>query len=55
MFSVFYSLDIRFQVYFDLLLQNINIETQEMILKYYKLPDQLSKLHINRGGMQLIE
>ena len=30
----------------------INIETQELILKYYKLPDQLSKLHINHpaGG-----
>jgi len=37
----------------------INIETQELILKYCKLPDQLSKLHINPpgggGGMQLIE
>ena len=26
------------------------IETQELILKYYKLPDQLSKLHINPPG-----
>ena len=37
----------------------INIETQELILKYYKFPDQLSKLHINPPGggrgMQLIE
>jgi len=28
----------------------INIETQELILKYYKLHDQLSKLHINHPG-----
>ena len=27
-------------------------ETQELILKYYKLPDQLSKLHINPPGGQ---
>ena len=36
----------------------IYIETEELILKYYKLPDQLLKLHINPpggGGMQLIE
>ena len=25
----------------------INTETQELIFKYYKLPSQLSKLHIN--------
>ena len=28
----------------------INIETQELKLKYYKLPDQLSKLHVNPPG-----
>jgi len=28
----------------------INIETQELIWKYYELPDQLSKLHINPPG-----
>ena len=37
----------------------INIETQELILKYYKLLNQLSTLFINPPGggrgMQLIE
>ena len=34
----------------DIKTTGINIETQELILKYYKLPDQLSKLNINPPG-----